>query len=100
MGIRHTPRVFGLMQTSHVDEAYLLKLLEHLPPGDSEVYSHPSTEAKYQKEFSALTSSKRPPQNEGGENRAHLLSRPAVKRLNAVQGTPEPIQSETAPPRV
>lgn len=58
MGIRHTPRVFGLMQTSHVDEAYLLKLLEHLPPGDSEVYSHPSTEAKYQKEFSALTSPK------------------------------------------
>lgn len=56
MGIRHTPRVFGLMQTSHVDETYLLKLLEHLPPGDSEVYSHPSTEAKYQKEFAALTS--------------------------------------------
>lgn len=56
MGIRHTPRVFGLMQTSHVDEAYLLKLLERLPAGDSEVYSHPSTEPKYQKEFSALTS--------------------------------------------
>jgi hopanoid biosynthesis associated protein HpnK len=40
--IRHTPQVFGLLQTGHVDESYLLKLLPQLPKGDSELYSHPS----------------------------------------------------------
>jgi chitin disaccharide deacetylase len=40
--IRHTRRVFGLLQNSRVDEAYVLKLLRVLPPGDSELYSHPS----------------------------------------------------------
>lgn len=54
LGIRHTRRVFGLMQTSHVEKTYLLKLLDHLPSGDSEVYSHPSTEPKYQAEYQAL----------------------------------------------
>ena len=54
LGIKHTGRVFGLMQTSHVEEPYLLKLLDHLPSGDSEVYSHPSTEPKYQAEYQAL----------------------------------------------
>lgn len=58
LGIRHTQYVFGLMQTSHVHEAYWLRLLECLPLGDSEVYSHPSTEAKYQQEYQALLSEK------------------------------------------
>jgi predicted glycoside hydrolase/deacetylase ChbG (UPF0249 family) len=40
--IRYTPHVFGLLQTGHVDERYLLKLLPQLPKGDSELYSHPS----------------------------------------------------------
>jgi hopanoid biosynthesis associated protein HpnK len=40
--IRHTDWVFGLMLTSRVDGAYLEKLLPRLPPGDSELYSHPS----------------------------------------------------------
>ncbi|MGB7770165.1 MAG: hopanoid biosynthesis-associated protein HpnK, partial [Verrucomicrobiia bacterium] len=41
-GIRHAQITFGLLQTARVDEAYLLKLLPELPPGDSELYSHPS----------------------------------------------------------
>ena len=33
-GIRHTQRVFGLLQNVRVDEAYVAKLLPLLPPGD------------------------------------------------------------------
>jgi chitin disaccharide deacetylase len=58
MGIRHTDRVFGLLQTSHVHEEYLLKLLDNLPAGDSELYSHPSVEPKYQAEYQALIAPK------------------------------------------
>ena len=45
LGLRHTHRVFGLLQNARVDEAYIRALLPRLPPGDSELYSHPSTEA-------------------------------------------------------
>jgi len=41
-GIRHTRAVFGLLQNSRVDAAYVEKLLPRLPAGDSELYSHPS----------------------------------------------------------
>jgi hopanoid biosynthesis associated protein HpnK len=52
-GIRHAQITFGLLQTARVDEEYVLKLLPELPPGDSELYSHPSLdEAK--PEFEAL----------------------------------------------
>ena len=34
-GIRHTNAVFGLLQNARVDEAYVVKLLAQLPPGDS-----------------------------------------------------------------
>jgi hopanoid biosynthesis associated protein HpnK len=54
-GIKHTPNVFGLMQDSHVDEAYITKLLPLLPAGDSELYSHPSLD-KFKHEFDALVS--------------------------------------------
>jgi chitin disaccharide deacetylase len=54
-GIRHTPRVFGLLQNGRVDEDYLLKMLLCLPPGDSELYSHPCIE-KSKAEFAALVS--------------------------------------------
>jgi hopanoid biosynthesis associated protein HpnK len=54
-GIRHTEHVFGLLQDSHVDEAYIRKLLPVLPPGDSELYSHPSLD-KFRHELDALTS--------------------------------------------
>lgn len=54
-GIRHTQLVFGLLQDSHVDEAFVLKLLPRLPAGDSELYSHPSLD-KFRHEFDALVS--------------------------------------------
>jgi hypothetical protein len=54
-GIRHTERVFGLLQNARVDEAYLTKLLPALPPGDSELYSHPSLD-EFKHELDALVS--------------------------------------------
>ena len=54
-GIRHTEFVFGLLQDSHVDEPFVLKLLPGLPAGDSELYSHPSLD-NFRHEFDALVS--------------------------------------------
>jgi len=54
-GIRHAQITFGLLQDARVDEEYLLKLLPELPPGDSELYSHPSLDA-FRHEFEALVS--------------------------------------------
>lgn len=54
-GIRHPARVFGLLQDSRVDEAFLLGLLPRIPVGDSELYSHPSLE-DFRHEFEALIS--------------------------------------------
>lgn len=42
-GIVTSDRVFGMHQTGHVDEAYLLHVIATLPPGVSEVYAHPAT---------------------------------------------------------
>jgi len=53
--IRHPQHVFGLLENDRVDEAYVLKLLAVLPPGDSELYSHPSLD-KFKHEFEALVS--------------------------------------------
>jgi hopanoid biosynthesis associated protein HpnK len=53
--IRHTHRVFGLLENDRVDETYLLKLLAGLPAGDSELYSHPSLD-KFKHELDALVS--------------------------------------------
>jgi hopanoid biosynthesis associated protein HpnK len=53
--IRHTSRVFGLLQNARVDERYITRLLSSLPPGDSELYSHPSLE-EFIDEFQALIS--------------------------------------------
>lgn len=54
-GIRHTRAVFGLLQNSRVDAAYVEKLLPRLPAGDSELYSHPSLDdARH--EFEAMAS--------------------------------------------
>ncbi len=41
-GIASADRIYGLHQTGHVDEAYLLALIAALPPGTSEVYCHPA----------------------------------------------------------
>lgn len=54
-GIRFAPHVFGLLQNARVDEAYVAKLLPALPPGDSELYSHPSLD-DFRHEFEALVS--------------------------------------------
>jgi chitin disaccharide deacetylase len=53
-GIRHTGAVFGLLQNGRVDGAYLEKLLPRLPPGDFELYSHPSLD-QFKNELDALT---------------------------------------------
>jgi hopanoid biosynthesis associated protein HpnK len=53
--IQHTQRVFGLLQDSRVDEAFILRLLPRLPGGDSELYSHPSLN-EFKHEFDALVS--------------------------------------------
>jgi len=54
-GIKHAQITFGLLLDSRVDEKYVLKLLPELPPGDSELYSHPSLD-KFKHEFDALVS--------------------------------------------
>lgn len=56
-GIRYTRRVFGLLHSGRVDEAYIADLLQQLPEGDSELYSHPSLDQS-QHEFAALISPK------------------------------------------
>jgi hopanoid biosynthesis associated protein HpnK len=53
--IRHTQRVFGLLQNARVSEDYILKLLRILPAGDSELYSHPSLD-EFKHELDALIS--------------------------------------------
>jgi hopanoid biosynthesis associated protein HpnK len=53
--IRHAQITFGLLQDSRVDEDYILNLLPELPPGDSELYSHPSL-GEFKHEFDALVS--------------------------------------------
>jgi predicted glycoside hydrolase/deacetylase ChbG (UPF0249 family) len=42
-GIAMSDRVYGMHQTGHVDEAYLLQVIVTLPPGVSEIYGHPAT---------------------------------------------------------
>lgn len=54
-GIRHTARVFGLLQNERVDEGFVTQLLPHLPAGDSELYSHPSLD-EFKSELDALIS--------------------------------------------
>ncbi len=54
-GFRCTNAVFGLLQDSRVDKSFLARLLPALPPGDSELYSHPSLD-QFKHEFDALIS--------------------------------------------
>jgi len=53
--IKHTEITFGLLQNAQVTEEFILKLLPDLPPGDSELYSHPSLD-EFRHEFDALVS--------------------------------------------
>ena len=55
--VKHTTAVFGLLQNARVDENYVMRLLPRLPPGDSELYSHPSLD-QFKHEFDALVSPK------------------------------------------
>src|SRR5258705_420029 len=41
-GLRHPERMFGLHQTGHVAEDYVLSVLAGLPQGGSEIYCHPA----------------------------------------------------------
>jgi hopanoid biosynthesis associated protein HpnK len=41
-GIVFADRVLGMHQTGHVDEAYLLHVIDTLPPGTTEIYCHPA----------------------------------------------------------
>jgi hopanoid biosynthesis associated protein HpnK len=41
-GVHHPDRMFGLHQTGHVSDDYLLSVLADLPPGVSEIYCHPA----------------------------------------------------------
>ncbi|HLH57487.1 MAG TPA: hopanoid biosynthesis-associated protein HpnK [Verrucomicrobiae bacterium] len=54
-GLKHTNRVFGLLQNARVDENFVFALLRRLPAGDSELYSHPSLD-DFKHEFDALIS--------------------------------------------
>jgi chitin disaccharide deacetylase len=54
-GIRHSDRVFGLLQNGRVNQTYVETLIASLPPGDSELYSHPSLD-EFELEFKALIS--------------------------------------------
>ena len=56
-GVKHTAVVFGLLQNARVDESYVTGLLPRLPPGVSELYSHPSLD-EFRHEFDALISPK------------------------------------------
>ena len=56
-GLKHTSRVFGLLQNARVNEEYIYRLLARLPAGDSELYSHPSLD-EFKEEFGALISSR------------------------------------------
>jgi len=44
-GVRHNDRVFGIAFSGSMDEARLLRILERLPPGITEIYLHPATES-------------------------------------------------------
>jgi hopanoid biosynthesis associated protein HpnK len=55
LNLNSTQHVFGLLQNGAVDEGYVLDLLRVLPPGDSELYSHPNTQ-QFKHELTALLS--------------------------------------------
>jgi hopanoid biosynthesis associated protein HpnK len=70
-GIRHTDTLFGLHQSGHVTEAYLLGVLAALPVGVTEIYTHAG--------FSDEEATRwRPPDYESAAEVAALCS-PAVR---------------------
>lgn len=64
-GIRSTDWLFGLHQTGHLSEAYVLGLIERLRPGVTEIYFHPAMDVgavppalSAQREVEILTSTR------------------------------------------
>ena len=66
-GMRYPDRMFGLHQTGHISEEYVLAVLAALPPGINELYCHPAiiddearrwrpADYESEQEFAALTS--------------------------------------------
>jgi len=53
LGVRYTRQVFGLLQNALVNASFIRALLPLLPPGDSELYSHPSVD-DFENELNAL----------------------------------------------
>jgi hopanoid biosynthesis associated protein HpnK len=72
-GLVATRRVYGLMQSGHMDEAYVLKVLDNLNVASAELYFHPDT---------------RPGNNGLGPNRGDLqtLLSPAVAQVIRERG--------------
>jgi chitin disaccharide deacetylase len=56
-GLRSADRVLGMLEDSRISEGFILKLLAELPPGNSELYSHPSLE-EFRHEYDALVSAR------------------------------------------
>jgi hopanoid biosynthesis associated protein HpnK len=71
-GIATADRVYGMHQTGHVDERYLLHLIPDLPDGVSELYCHPAERPP------AGLASHQPGYDNAGELAA--LTSPAVRR--------------------
>jgi hopanoid biosynthesis associated protein HpnK len=68
-GLAYPDRMFGLHQTGHVSEEYLLSVLAELPPGVNEIYCHPAeiddearrwrpADYESERELAALTSAR------------------------------------------
>jgi hopanoid biosynthesis associated protein HpnK len=47
-GIRTSDRLFGLHQTGHLTEAYIIGLIRQLPMGTTEIYFHPAQNGRSQ----------------------------------------------------
>ena len=44
-GLRHNDHIFGIARTGAMDEAALVEIIARLPPGITEIYSHPAAAA-------------------------------------------------------
>lgn len=56
-GLLHNDWMFGMAASGHMDTRALVRILQHLPGGITEIYSHPATRCEQsQRELVALTS--------------------------------------------
>lgn len=66
-GVRHPRRMFGMHQTGHVSEAYLLDVIGQLSPGTTELYCHAALDDDEARRW-------RPPDYDGQGELASLTS--------------------------